>query len=326
MIFLLNILSITINNWLFMWMLMEFNLMIFIPILIEKKNIKILSKISFKYFLIQSFASMIFLFNILMIFLLNNLINMNLIMIMLMITMFMKLGMSPFHMWFITMMNNLSWNNCFILSTIQKMIPFIIMMNMINKNLMIFLMFNIFNSIISTIGGLNQNFIKPLMAYSSINHMSWMMIINLSIEKIFYFYLFIYFIMNLMIMKFFEWMNIKFMNLIFSKKTSVMNKMIMFISILSLGGIPPTIGFLIKWSSIYSMKINPMMNFNLIILLMMSTITMIYYLNLIIPSLMYFNFENKIQLNKFLKKNFKFYIIMILYLTFSTITLNNVIY
>nr|QVY57857.1 NADH dehydrogenase subunit 2 [Trissolcus japonicus] len=326
MVILLNLSSLFINNWLLMWIFMELNLMIFIPLITEKNNIKTLSKMAFKYFLIQSLASMIFMFSILMIFFYNNLINMNLIYIFLLISLFIKLGMAPFHMWFIKMMNILSWNNCLILSTIQKLIPFLIMMNMINKNLMVFMMLNIMNTIISTIGGLNQNFMKPLLAYSSINHMSWMMIINLTIEKMFFIYMFIYTSINMMLMKTLEWMNIKFINKIFSTKISFSNKMIMFLTILSLGGIPPTIGFLIKWSSIFSLKMNFMLSFNIITLLMTSTITMIYYLFMITPSMMYFNYEMKFKFNKLSFKNLQNMIIILLYLSITTLIFNNFIY
>nr|QUJ09541.1 NADH dehydrogenase subunit 2 [Telenomus remus] len=325
-IVLLNFLSIMINNWFFMWILMELNLMIFIPIMIEKKNIKIISKISFKYFLIQSFSSMIFLFSILMNMMFNNLINISIIYFLMMTTMLIKLGMFPFHMWFVKMMNIMSWKNCFLLSTIQKMIPFFIMMNFINKNIKIFLLINIFNTIISTIGGLNQNFIKPLLAYSSINHMSWMMVSSITMEKMFLIYLIIYLLNNLLIMMFMKQMNIKFINKIFYTKNSYLIKMLIMMSMLSLGGIPPMIGFLIKWMTIYSIYNNMILNFNLIILLITSTVTIFYYLNLFIPSTFYFNEKFK---NKFLKiyfKNFYNSIILILFLTFTTLMFNNFFY
>nr|AXR86038.1 NADH dehydrogenase subunit 2 [Telenomus sp. ZCS-2018] len=325
-IILVNLMSILINNWFMMWILMELNLMIFIPLIIEKKNIKIISKISFKYFLIQSFGSMIFLFSILTNLMINNIMNMNLINFFMMTMMLIKLGMFPFQMWFIKMMNCISWDNCFILSTIQKMIPFMIMMNIMNKNLKIFMIINILNSIMSTIGGLNQNFIKPLLAYSSVNHMSWMMIVTLTMEKLFFIYLIIYSINNFMIMKYFKKMNIMFINKIFSMKSSYMTKMIMMMNILSLGGIPPMIGFLIKWMSIFSMYNNIFLNFNMIILLFMSTISVLYYLFLMIPSTLYFNFMPKNKIFKLNFKNFNNYITLFLYFTFSTLMFNNFIY
>nr|ALJ93701.1 NADH dehydrogenase subunit 2 [Telenomus dignus] len=325
LIILLNLTSILINNWFMMWILMELNLMIFIPMIIEKKNIKIISKISFKYFMIQSFGSMIFLFSILMNFFIKNNYSLKIIYFFMMISILIKLGMIPFQMWFVKMMNKISWNNCFILSTIQKMIPFMILMNLIFKNLKMFLIINIMNSIMSTIGGMNQNFTKPLLAYSSINHMSWMMITSITMEKMFFIYLFIYSISNLMIMNYFKKTNIKFINKLFSSKSNYLIKIFMMMNMLSLGGIPPMIGFLIKWMSIFSIYNNIILNFNIIVLLITSTMTIFYYLYLFIPSTLYFNMSMK---NKILKYNFKnFYeiIILIMFLNFSMLMFNNII-
>lgn len=206
------------------------------------------------------------------------------------------------------------------------MIPFIILINFINKNLLIFLIINIFNTIIRTIGGLNQNFIKPLIRYSSINHISWIMLIKLTLEKIFYIYILIYLLTNFIIMKIIDIINIKFINKIFNSKLNFFIKIIIIINVLSLGGIPPIIGFIIKWISIFSIKYNIILILNIIILLLTSTVTIIYYLYILIPSLIYYNLKFKQKNYKYNFKDIKFIPIIIIFLTFSTLMFNNILY
>merc|ERR1712170_28987 len=90
----------------------------FLPIISSKENIEIENSI--KYFLIQRWASVIFLMRFFFFYMINNafyiLINLSL---------FIKLGIRPFHSWFVSILKTSSLNILFMLSRIQKIIPLV---------------------------------------------------------------------------------------------------------------------------------------------------------------------------------------------------------
>merc|ERR1712200_295686 len=80
-----------------------------------------------------------------------------------------KLGVRPFHSWFISILKTRSLNILFILSTFQKVIPLLILFNIKINNYLLFL--NIFITIIFLIILLPRTiYINKVLAMSSINN------------------------------------------------------------------------------------------------------------------------------------------------------------
>nr|AZL93399.1 NADH dehydrogenase subunit 2 [Habroteleia persimilis] len=314
---------ITMNNWMSMWLSMELNLYSFITLLMNKNFLNNNNKIMLKYFFIQFLSSIMFLISNLMMNYLN-ILNILFFNNLLMLSMMMKLGMYPFHHWFIKLMTNIKWMNCFILSNIQKIIPLMIMMFMLKLN-KLFIIINIMNSILSTLNGLNQINLKKIMAYSSINHLSWLMIILLFMEKLLIKYLMIYMTINLMIFKWFNLFNMTMLNQIYNFKMNNLLKLIFMMNILSLGGLPPMMGFLMKWFTMFIMKNNFLILINILILMINSMLTLAYYFSITLPMLMMYNkmlFFNKLY--KLNNNNFNFIILITIYLSMFFIMYNNI--
>ena len=104
------------------WIRLEVNILRFLPIISSGLNIELENSV--KYFLVQRWASIIFLINY---FFSNYLFNsFNLLLI---IRIFIKLGISPFHTWFISILKSCSLYILIFLSTVQKLIPLIILNN-----------------------------------------------------------------------------------------------------------------------------------------------------------------------------------------------------
>nr|YP_010364848.1 NADH dehydrogenase subunit 2 [Odoiporus longicollis]UOL50365.1 NADH dehydrogenase subunit 2 [Odoiporus longicollis] len=266
-------------SWLSMWLGMEINLMAIIPMLMKKNN-KFPAEASMKYFFVQTFASTLIFYSIIST---NLLFQWSLIsfhsQIILNSALFMKMGAAPFHFWFPEIISGLNWMNIFIMSTWQKIAP--ITMLTFNLNIPLFIsMVIITSSIIGGIQGLNQIDIRKIMAYSSINHTGWMISsILLSIEIwILYFSIYSMIFINITyIFKKLKVFWIQQLPFIFNKYKSF--KTIYFMNFLSLGGLPPFLGFLPKWLSILSM-VNNKLYFTCLILILSTLITLFFYLRL----------------------------------------------
>nr|AML26477.1 NADH dehydrogenase subunit 2 [Staphylinidae sp. BMNH 1274658] len=283
-----SLISISSNSWLGMWMGLEINLLSFIPIIQEKNN-SLSTESSLKYFLSQALASIIFLMSVIML-MKNFLIMVNLnnyFIIMLNSSLLMKMGMAPFHFWFPEVIEGLNWINSMILLTWQKITPMILVMFNLNNQTFFFLIM-IFSMLISAIMGFNQISLRKLMAYSSINHMSWMISAMLISETIWFYYFITYFILTINIILIFYKFNIYFYNqlLLFINKNYLMKFFFSF-NFLSLGGLPPFLGFFPKWLSIQSMIFNNWL-FLAFLMVILTLLTLFFYVKLIF-NIMIFN-------------------------------------
>nr|UPL65727.1 NADH dehydrogenase subunit 2 [Hygia sp.] len=306
-----SIITMSSNNWLGMWMGLEINLMSFIP-LVSKNKSKKSSQAMMTYFLVQSIGSIMLLFSITMtpVMLSCDMFMMDLLKISMLISIMIKIGAAPFHLWLPEMMANMHWTECMILMTWQKIAPLSVMSNIASLNWFIYLSV-IMSVIVGSIGGLNQTSLRKILAYSSINHMGWMMMF-MSMNLSWYKYLIIYTLLIIMICMFLNKKNVYFINQLNSSSPSLMEKLTCFILFLSVGGLPPFMGFLSKWMVIQSMM-SSKMYFVMIIMMMFSLITLFYYIRMMTPFMMSYSTMNKFVSNKMINK---FMLFMLMFINF----------
>nr|YP_010952463.1 NADH dehydrogenase subunit 2 [Macroglossum bombylans]WMQ52718.1 NADH dehydrogenase subunit 2 [Macroglossum bombylans] len=296
-LFISTMISISSNSWFGCWIGLEINLLSFIPLISNSNNL-LTSEASLKYFLTQSIASMNFLFSILMkMILMKNFEMNNFISIMINSSLLMKMGSAPFHFWFPNISEGMSWFNNFILMTWQKITPFILLSYYFNFNFMYFII--ILNVMIGAIGGLNQTSLRKMMAFSSINNLGWMIFSMMISENLWMFYFLMYSFLISIMFFFFYLLNMFFINQLFINNMNFMIKMNLTINFLSLGGLPPFLGFLPKWIIINFLMINKFYILTLI-MVMSSLITIYFYIRIIYSSFLF----NYIKL-KWFKINFK---------------------
>nr|AYR05099.1 NADH dehydrogenase subunit 2 [Scymninae sp. 2 ACP-2013] len=243
-----TLISISAYNWFTMWIGLEINLLSFIPLMNDSKNI-LSSEASIKYFIVQAISSMMILFAFLMTLLMNDfLMEMKFPFILIMSSsLLMKLGAAPFHFWFPEMIEGLSWFNALILLTWQKIAPMILLMY--NFNFSYFFILVILSSLlISGLNNWNQTKLKKIMAFSSMNHLGWMLSILFFNQSLWLFYFFIYTFLTLNLVWMFNWSKIMNLSQIFSfLNFNKYLKYFFFLNFFSLGGIPPFLGFFPKW-------------------------------------------------------------------------------
>nr|URT60207.1 NADH dehydrogenase subunit 2 [Gortyna sp.] len=318
-LFFSTLISISSNSWFGCWIGLEINLLSFIPLISNSNNL-LSTEASLKYFLTQSIASINFLFTILIkMILMKNFEMDNFISIMMNSSMLMKMGSVPFHFWFPNIIEGLSWFNSFILMTWQKITPMIILSYYLNKNFIIIII--LLNTMIGAIGGLNQTSLRKLMAFSSINNLGWMLSSVMISETLWFFYIFLYSFMISIMCFLFYMLNMYFINQLFINNMNFFIKINLLINFLSLGGLPPFIGFFPKWI-IINFLINNNMYLMIFIFIMMSLIMLFFYIRISYSAFM-FNylkmkwFKISIKNNYFLTINF-FSFISLTGMIFST--------
>nr|YP_009485604.1 NADH dehydrogenase subunit 2 [Acanthaspis cincticrus]ASK05194.1 NADH dehydrogenase subunit 2 [Acanthaspis cincticrus]AVZ00740.1 NADH dehydrogenase subunit 2 [Acanthaspis cincticrus] len=283
-----TLLTLSSETWLGMWMGLEMNLIAFIPILYKSKNI-MASESCMIYFLIQSLGSILMLVSVLS----NSLITMSQFVIdyffysTLMFSMFIKLGVPPFHFWFPEILDKMSWIDCMILMTWQKIAPLSILSLVSDKSNMLPVII-ILSTITGAIGGLNQTSLRKIMGYSSINHMGWMIACMKFSNELWMKYLVIYSIILMMMIYTFNTYSSYTINQFTSTMSSFMEKSLIIILFMSLGGLPPFLGFLPKWMVIQELIYSN--SYTMLMIMIMSVlITLFYYLRLVSTTILISN-------------------------------------
>lgn len=211
-------------------------------------------------------------------------------------------------MWYLKILNYINWIRIFIISTLQKIIPLLTLNNLINlkiyeynKYLIIYILLRI---IWRRFIGLNQISVKIIIGFSSIIQVCWIIILLFFNEKSIIRYFLIYLLISYNLFYFFEEINILLIKDLYNFK--ILNKIkfyIIILIIISLSGIPPFFGFLIKWISIQRMYILP---FNFIFFMIItSLIRIFFYLRFLYSRILIFNYSKKRNF-KFINLKFKF--------------------
>uniref|UniRef100_E1ABR1 NADH-ubiquinone oxidoreductase chain 2 n=1 Tax=Euchorthippus fusigeniculatus TaxID=868577 RepID=E1ABR1_9ORTH len=297
-----TILSISSNSWFEVWMGLEMNLLSFIPMLANNKNM-MMNESAIKYFIVQPMASTMLLFTILLIQMKYMISWEKQLIPSLMIwsRLLSNIGAAPFHFWFPEVMSASSLINCLILMTWQNIAPMMALSYCIQMKTFIFLV-NILSIYIGAMGGLNQTSLKQILAYSSISHLGWMISSLVVSENVWELYFVVYSLLSLIMVLMFKSMNLSMLNQIYSAnnvKTEI--KFILFLSLLSLGGLPPFLGFMPKWIIIQLLIENNMVTI-MTIMVMLTTITLYYYLRISFSALILSYTENSWSLSIKTKK------------------------
>ena len=273
------ILSISSTSWFGAWIGLELNIISFIPLIITKIN-PFSSEAALKYFLIQALAStLIILSRCLIIY--TAAFSSTIILIALLL----KLGAAPFHFWFPQVIEGLSWLQTIILITIQKLAPIFLISYLIPSFsiIQIIILSAIMSAYIGALGGLNVIKLRKIIAFSSINHISWILV-ALTINDILWITYFIFYSLISSSVVFFlhSLQSSSISDLIGPNHSSLFSALSIPLRLLSLGGLPPFTGFIPKWMMIQTILINNIF-IPLLFLLSSALITLYFYLRIITP-------------------------------------------
>lgn len=198
---------------------------------------------SVKYFLIQRMASIIFIMAVLgMSFNYTRVVEILIVMVLLL-----KLGAVPFHGWFLSLVKTVNIYVIFLLSTIQKIIPLVIM-RILNYWIRIIFFVSIISFMVTLFLGLSLLRFFKILALSRINNLVWILISIFRGFQYLALYFFIYAWLFLGIYLVFCETNKRIFHHI--QMTTTINKLYTIFILISIGGLPPIVGFLGKVSVI----------------------------------------------------------------------------
>nr|YP_009539834.1 NADH dehydrogenase subunit 2 [Cerithidea obtusa]AYQ21837.1 NADH dehydrogenase subunit 2 [Cerithidea obtusa] len=257
--------SLSSPHWLGVWAGLEINLIGFLPILVYQKSM-LESESAVKYFIIQAMGSSFLIFGSLFGYSLTfSWESLGFVFasgfmgsIFLGLGLLLKMGVFPFHFWFPSVMAGLSWFSCLLLATWQKVAPAFLMLAVLDASLVysVFLLFCLLgagSSLVGGIGGLNQTQIRALLAYSSIGHMGWILFASCYGESSMKIYFSIYVVISICIfVSLWALDSGSLVDVSSAGKSDSKAAFSFMVMLLSLGGLPPLLGFISKWTVISS--------------------------------------------------------------------------
>nr|UYX79152.1 NADH dehydrogenase subunit 2 [Cantharus melanostoma] len=286
-----TLLSVSSIHWLSIWAGLEINLIGFLPMLVYQKSISE-SQSAVKYFIIQALGSSFLMFGSLMSFsmaftwdMFFSLSNISTLGFMLLISgLCIKLGLFPFHYWLPSVMAGLPWITCLLLATWQKLAPLFLALCLLELNqsymtVIILCMISMGSTLIGGLGGINQTQIRALLAYSSIGHLGWMVFAILHSEWTMKVYLMIYVSISISLFLSLWYSDSGSMKNISNLKNSSSMQLSIMLLLLSLGGLPPLLGFISKWLVVIAGTNGPWAP-AVFILILGSLMSLFYYLSL----------------------------------------------
>lgn len=203
-----------------------------------------------------------------------------------------KLGAAPFHFWLPEVMEGLTWVNNMLLITWQKLAPLALLSYSITSRTFTYAVV-ISCTIIGAIGGLNQTSLRKVIAYSSINHLGWILA-GVVVRNSFWFvyFLFYCFLRFSILLGFHQLQLSQLKQLFLISDSNNFNKVFIFCNFLSLGGLPPFLGFLPKWFIIQGLALQGA--YTLVgVLILFTLIVLFYYLRVFFPSILITHSVNK---------------------------------
>lgn len=230
-----------------------------------------------KYFLVQALASTILIVSILTGLNIVKILAPLITEVITSVALAIKAGVPPFHFWFPEVSNKLNWTQCFIIFTWQKVAP-LILLSITSFSLVSFLI--LMAVVIGALGGLNQIYIKILLAYSRISHRGWLIIASVSAIKLWTGYFIVYSFLSICIIFSLRGTHLTKISQLSEINFDIILKYRFALNLLSLGGLPPLLGFLAKLSVlafILKLKLSALA----LIFIMCSLSSLYYYLRLI---------------------------------------------
>jgi NADH:ubiquinone oxidoreductase subunit 2 (subunit N) len=186
------------------------------------------------------------------------------------ISIFIKLSIAPFHFWSLDVYEGSPNATTFFFSVVPKIGLFVLLMRLcyisfyqifIDNYQIYFFLFAVLSVFVGSFGGLEQRKLKTLLAYSSISHTGYLLLAfstgNVEGVQMMFYYLVIYMISTSCFWSvylflrqkknsYFNKSNKELGDLVLLKESNPMLALILALTLFSIAGIPPIVGFLAK--------------------------------------------------------------------------------
>uniref|UniRef100_V5N2W6 NADH-ubiquinone oxidoreductase chain 2 n=1 Tax=Etheostoma spectabile spectabile TaxID=417938 RepID=V5N2W6_9PERO len=240
------------SHWLLAWMGLEMNTLAIIPLMAQHHHPRAVEATT-KYFLTQATAAAMLLFASTTNAWLTGQWDIQqmthpLPTTLIIMALALKIGLAPVHSWLPEVLQGLDLTTGLILSTWQKLAPFALLLQIQPTNSTILIAFGLASTLVGGWGGLNQTQLRKILAYSSIAHLGWMIIVLQFSPSLTLLTLLTYFVMTLSTFLVFKLSKSTSINMLATSwaKAPALTALTPLV-LLSLGGLPPLTGFMPKW-------------------------------------------------------------------------------
>nr|AAN23029.1 NADH dehydrogenase subunit 2 [Etheostoma virgatum]ALR96027.1 NADH dehydrogenase subunit 2 [Etheostoma derivativum] len=240
------------SHWLLAWMGLEMNTLAIVPLMAQHHHPRAVEATT-KYFLTQATAAAMLLFASVTNAWLTGQWDIQQMTHPLPITLItlalaLKIGLAPVHSWLPEVLQGLDLTTGLILSTWQKLAPFALLLQIQPANSNILIAFGLTSTLVGGWGGLNQTQLRKILAYSSIAHLGWMILVLQFSPSLTLLTLLTYLVMTFSSFLVFKLNNSTSINMLATSwdKAPALTALAPMI-LLSLGGLPPLTGFMPKW-------------------------------------------------------------------------------
>nr|WNH17734.1 NADH dehydrogenase subunit 2 [Kuhlia xenura] len=240
------------THWLLAWMGLEMNTLAIIPLMAQHHHPRAVEATT-KYFLAQATAAAMLLFSSV-----TNAwftgqweiqqLSHPLPVTMITLALALKIGLAPVHSWLPEVLQGLDLTTGLLLSTWQKLAPFALLLQIQPTNSTLLILLGLASTLVGGWGGLNQTQLRKILAYSSIAHLGWMILVLQFSPSLTLLTLLTYLVMTFSTFLVFKLNDSTTINTLATSwaKTPALTCLTPLV-LLSLGGLPPLTGFMPKW-------------------------------------------------------------------------------
>nr|AKI26717.1 NADH dehydrogenase subunit 2 [Pteronotropis hypselopterus]AKI26808.1 NADH dehydrogenase subunit 2 [Pteronotropis hypselopterus] len=241
------------SHWLLAWMGLEINTLAIIPLMAQHHHPRAVEATT-KYFLTQATAAAMILFASTTNAWISGEWNMTdmsnpIATTMILAALALKIGLAPMHFWMPEVLQGLDLSTGLILATWQKLAPLALIIQTAPAfHPLLLTALGLMSALVGGWGGLNQTQLRKILAYSSIAHMGWMIIVLQYAPQLTLLTLLTYILMTsaaFLTLKLLYATKISTLATAWSK--SPLLTATTTLVLLSLGGLPPLTGFMPKW-------------------------------------------------------------------------------
>ena len=225
------VLRATLINVILIWAVFAVTLILLLPLIAAHDSARSVEG-SLKYFIIQAFSGIVFLGAIISSFKSFYFLE---------ATLLLKMGAFPFYIWVPHIYSGINYFSIGLLRTIMKFPRLVVLPSLSRGNIILFMA--VARVLLGSIRGALLINLKALLRYSSVSHTGWLIILA-SQEFDWWAYYLIYMFMTILLISWLSKSNVKSINQII--KIPVFLTTGTMVLLISLSGIPPTIGFYVK--------------------------------------------------------------------------------
>nr|AAF02938.1 NADH dehydrogenase subunit II [Austrolebias bellottii] len=247
-----TLITLSSSHWLLAWVGLEINSFAIIPLMAQNPHPRALEA-TLKYFIIQATAAIMLLFSSTLNAWLSGQWDIQhmthpIPLAIITIALSLKMGLAPVHAWFPEILQGLDFKVGLIISTWQKLAPLILFAQVSHEYSILYTILGLTSILVGGWGGLNQTQLRKILAYSSIAHMGWVILVAHYFPAFIILAFSIYVIMTFTLFLTFHYTHSTSMNSLSTSWTKAPFLVSTIpLTLFSLGGLPPFTGFISKW-------------------------------------------------------------------------------